>query len=83
FYPTVSLHSPAAKVMVNFGNKPFVFDFHRFQAETLDRQREAVESYADEVTRPLTEKITQCDGMVRAFLLARGYHRTLEKYTTS
>ncbi|KAF4668564.1 hypothetical protein FOZ61_006204 [Perkinsus olseni] len=80
FYPTISLHSPGAKVMLNFGKKPFVFDLHRFEAETLERQRSAVESYSDEVTRPLTEKLTQCDSMIRAFLLARGYHRTLERF---
>ncbi|KAF4676714.1 hypothetical protein FOL47_005431 [Perkinsus chesapeaki] len=81
FYPTVSLHSPGARVVVNFGTSPFAFDLHHFNVQTLDRQTSAIESYEDDITKGLEEGgLSESDILIRAFLLDRGYYRTLQKF---
>ncbi|GIL63043.1 hypothetical protein Vafri_17192 [Volvox africanus] len=71
-YPTIGLHSKGETVLVNFGQKPFVFDLEGMLAEEKAAHRAAIDRI------PVSPGITH--EIVRQYLLHYGYEDTLRAF---
>lgn len=71
-FPTIGLHTPNAKVEVNFGQRPYVFDVDAFTHEEREKRNKQVESL------PLPFSVSH--SVVRGYLLHYGYQETLAAF---